>query len=263
MIDSHCHMSHPDFDADRDEVLARCWENGVSGILEVGFSVENSRKALALARKHPGRVRATAGIHPHEAGKTTEEDWSAILELIKEPEVVAVGEAGLDFYRDWAPKDLQLDLFRRSVRLAVEVDLPLIIHDRDAHDEILAILREEGEGKVRGVFHCFSGDLRVAEEAMALGFYLGMGGSITYWSLKKKGRMLKVLPLDRILLETDAPWLTPKADKGERNDPTRMIHVASRISEAQSVEVDEVICATGANTARLFTKGGDWPPLRD
>ncbi len=263
MIDTHCHLSHPDFDPDRDEVIARCWPNGVTAILEVGYSVETSRSAIAVARRHPERIRASVGIHPHEAGRAGEEDFTAIQGLSREPEVIAIGETGLDFYRDWAPRDRQVDLFTRTVRFGLERDLPLLIHDRDAHEDILRILREEGRGRARGVFHCFSGDLDVARAAIDLGFYLGLGGSITYVNpRKKKGLMLRELPLDRILLETDAPWLSPEPEKGERNDPTRMRHVVARLAEAQGVTGEEIVRRTTENVARLFPHAAPWPPAR-
>lgn len=259
MIDTHCHLSHREFEEDREDVLEHCFQNGVSAILEVGYDLKTSESAVQLARKHPERLRATVGIHPHEAGKVTEEEWKRIQELSHEPEVIAIGETGLDFYRDWSPYDKQREWFARHVRYSVERDLPLIIHDRDAHDEVLGILREAGEGKARGVFHCFSGDLRVALEAIELGFYLGLGGSITYWSPKKKGRMLKDLPQDRILLETDAPWLTPKPQKGERNDPSKMNHVVDRLAEAYETSPEAIIQTTRENTSRLFPHAAPWP----
>jgi len=262
MIDTHCHLSHPDFDPDRDEVIARCWANKVTGILEVGYSVETSRGAVAIARSHPGRIRAAVGIHPHEAGRATDEDFRSIQELSSEPEVIAIGETGLDFYRDWAPREDQIDLFTRTVSWSLERDLPLVIHDREAHDEILQILREEGGGRARGIFHCFSGDADVAREAMELGFYLGLGGSITYLNpRKKKGRMIGELPLDRILLETDAPWLAPQPEKGERNDPTRMRHVVACLAEVQGITLVEVVRITTENTARLFPHAAPWPTV--
>jgi TatD DNase family protein len=261
MIDTHCHLSHRDFDDDRDAVLERCWENGVSAILEVGFSPETSGKAVEIARANPHRIRATVGIHPHEAGSVTDADWEAIVELSREPEVVAIGETGLDFYRNWSPREDQFAWFARQIRFAVKRDLPLIVHDRDAHDEVLATIRDAGGGRARGVVHCFSGDLRVAGEAVALGFYLGLGGSITYWNPRKKGRMLAELPLDRILLETDAPWLTPKPEKGERNDPTRMTHVVDRLAESRGVPREEILHHTRENTRRLFAHASPWPPV--
>lgn len=260
MIDTHCHLSHPDFDADREVVIARCWQGGVTAILEVGYSVETSRSAIDVARRHPARIRASVGIHPHEAGRASEVDFAAIQELSREPEVIAIGETGLDFYRDWAPRDRQVDLFTKTVHFSLERELPLLIHDRDAHEDILRILREEGRGEARGIFHCFSGDLDVANAAIGLGFYLGLGGSITYMNpRKKKGQMLAELPLDRILLETDAPWLSPEPEKGKRNDPTRMTHVVARLAEAQGVTEDEIVRRTSENVARLFPHAAPWP----
>jgi TatD DNase family protein len=261
MIDTHCHLSHPDFDPDREEVIARSWERGVTAILEVGYSVESSGKAVALARAHPERLRAAVGIHPHEAGRAGDGDFRAIEALSREPEVIAIGETGLDFYRDWAPRDLQLALFTRTVRFAVERDLPLVVHDREAHEDVLRILETEGGGKARGIFHCFSGDAEVARRAIDLGFYLGLGGSVTYMNpRKKKGRMLAELPSERLLLETDAPWLAPVPEKGSRNEPAAMRHVAERLGEIRGVEAGEIVRITSENAARLFAPAAPWPP---
>ena len=163
MIDTHCHFSHPDFDPDREAVIDRAFSAGVTAVLEVGYSVETSRKAIELARRYPRASGPRWGSIPHEAGTrrptTTSPPMAA---LIREPEVMAMGETGLDFYRDWAPRDRQLALFDRTVALAVERDLPLVIHDREAHEDVLRILAEAGGGKARGIFHCFSGDRDVA-----------------------------------------------------------------------------------------------------
>lgn len=260
MIDTHCHLSHPEFTADRDAVLARSWKGGVTGILEVGYSVETSRQAVELARAHPDRLRASVGIHPHEAGKATAADFETIVALADEPEVVAIGETGLDFFRDWAPREDQFALFTRTVGFARERGLPLVVHDREAHDDVLRILEDEGRGAVTGILHCFSGDTEVARRAVDLGFYLGMGGSITYLNpRKKKGRMIGELPLDRLVLETDAPWLTPVPERGERNEPARMRHVVARLADAQGVSETEIVARTGANVARLFAHAAPWP----
>ena len=261
MIDTHCHLSHPDFEPDREEVIARSWTQGVTAILEVGYSVSTSRFAVALARKHPDRIRASVGIHPHEAGTASDEDFEAVEALLSEPEVIAIGETGLDFYRDWAPRDRQLALFRRTVNLARERQLPLVVHDRDAHEDVLAIIESEGRGEVRGIFHCFSGDAEVARRAMDLGFNLGLGGSITYMNpRKKKGQMLAELPLERMVLETDAPWLSPEPEKGARNEPARMRHVVARLAELHGREEGDIVKTTSENVARLFAHAAPWPP---
>jgi TatD DNase family protein len=260
VIDTHCHLSHPDFDPDRDAVIAACWEGGVEAILEVGYSATTSRRAVALARAHPTRIRASVGIHPHEAGQAGEEDFRTVEDLSREPEVVALGETGLDFYRDWAPREKQIELFTRTIRLALERDLPLVVHDRNAHEDVLSLLRSEGGGRVVGVLHCFSGDLSMAREAVDMGFYLGLGGSITYLNpRRKKAKMIGELPLDRILLETDAPWLAPQPRKGERNDPTQMRWVVSCLAGAQGVSEEEIVHRTSRNAARLFRRGRPWP----
>jgi TatD DNase family protein len=264
MIDTHCHFSHPDFDPDREAVIERCFARGVAAVLEVGYTADSSRRAIELARRHPVRFRASVGIHPHEAGRYTEDDFRTVEALTAEPEVIAIGETGLDFYRDWAPRDEQLELFARTVRLARDRDLPLVVHDRDAHDDVLRILEREGERQVRGIFHCFSGDREVADRAMDLGFYLGLGGSITYMNpRKKKGRMIGELPLDRILLETDAPWLAPVPEKGSRNDPSKMRYVVARLAESQGVPDAEIVRRTSANVAALFPHAAPWPPAAD
>jgi TatD DNase family protein len=261
VIDTHCHLSHPDFEPDREDVIARSWTEGVTAILEVGYSAATSRSAVALARTHSPRIKAAAGIHPHEAGTATDADFETIEQLLQESEVIAIGETGLDFYRDWAPRENQIALFTRTVNLAREARLPLVVHDRDAHDDVLRIIEDEGRGEVRGIFHCFSGDAEVARRAMELGFYLGLGGSITYMNpRKKKGRMLADLPLDRIVLETDAPWLSPEPQKGERNEPSRMRHVVSRLAEVKELPGTEIVRATSENVARLFAQAAPWPP---
>jgi TatD DNase family protein len=261
VIDTHCHLSHPDFDPDRDEVIARSWQEGVTAILEVGYSVTTSRSAISISEKNHDRIRASVGIHPHEAGTTTDPDFKTIESLLDAPHVVAIGETGLDFYRDWAPRDRQIALFTRTVGLARERKLPLVIHDREAHDLVLHIVETEGRGEVRGIFHCFSGDADVARRAMDLGFYLGLGGSITYMNpRKKKGRMLAELPLDRLVLETDAPWLSPEPEKGQRNEPKRMRNVVKRLAEIQERPEAEIVRATSENVARLFAHAAPWPP---
>jgi TatD DNase family protein len=261
VIDTHCHLSHPDFDPDRDEVIARSWREGVTAILEVGYSVTTSRSAISISNANHERIRASVGIHPHEAGTATDADFQAMESLLAAPNVIAIGETGLDFYRDWAPRENQIALFAKTVNLARERHLPLVIHDREAHDDVLRILETDGRGEVRGIFHCFSGDDEVARRAMDLGFYLGMGGSITYVNpRKKKGRMLAELPLDKMVLETDAPWLSPEPEKGTRNEPARMRHVVKRLAEVQERSEAEIVRATSENVARLFAHAAPWPP---
>lgn len=250
MIDTHCHFLHPDFDRDRQEVLQRVWDSGVRAIIEVGYTPTLARDALSWARRDR-RVRVAVGIHPHEAGRATDADFEAISTLASEPEVVAVGETGLDFYRDWAPRSAQELLFRRTIRLAQALQKPLVLHVRDAYDEVFSVLEEEGGSPAGGVFHCFQGDASHATRATGMGFMLGFGGAITYWGAKKR-KLLSEPPLEAIIIETDAPWLCPAPSRGQRNDSTYLKIVVDWIAAARGLEPETVIEATTANARRVF-----------
>lgn len=250
MIDTHCHFLHPDFDPDRQEVLQKVWNSGVKALLEVGYTPTLADHALSWARRDP-RVRVAAGLHPHEAGRATDEDFEAISRIAREPEVVAVGETGLDFYRDWAPRDRQEGLFRRTIRLAQALRKPLVLHVRDAYEEVFQILDEEGGSPAGGVFHCFQGDASHAERARGMGFMLGFGGAITYWGAKKR-KLISQVPLEAIILETDAPWLCPAPSRGQRNDSTYLKIVVDMIAAARGLAPETVVEATTANARLLF-----------
>lgn len=250
MIDTHCHFLHPDFDPDRQEVLQKVWNSGVRALLEVGYTPELARHALSWARRD-SRVRVAAGLHPHEAGRVDDDDFAAIESIATEPEVVAIGETGLDFFRDWAPRDRQEELFRRTIRLARRLNKPLVLHVRDAYDEVFAVLEDEGGSPAGGVFHCFQGDASHAERATGMGFSLGFGGAITYWGAKKR-RLISETPLEAIILETDAPWLCPVPSRGQRNDSTYLKIVVDTIATARHLEPETVIEVTTANARRTF-----------
>lgn len=248
MIDSHCHLNVDAFADDLDEVVDRATGAGVHGILVPAIGLEEGRRAIEIARRFPS-VRAAVGIHPHEAlqwGDVAEEQLRAWAKL---PEVVAIGEIGLDFFRDWSPEDAQKRAYASQLRLARELDLPVIVHDRDAHAEVLRGIRET-EG-VRGVLHCFSGGPVEAEEAIARGFHLSFTGSITY-AKGRLGDVLRVVPLERLLLETDAPWMTPTPHRGKRNEPAYVARVAETLAEKLGRDVHEVRRETSAAAQRLF-----------
>lgn len=250
LIDTHAHLCFPQFDADRKEVVARAIENGVVRILDVGTDTETSRKALWFAERHDA-VWATVGFHPHDVGRMTPEGIETLRGMAMNGKVVAVGETGLDFYRDYAPRDLQTMAFRAHVRLARDLGLPLIVHDREAHNAVMAILHEERAAEVGGVLHCFSGDHGMAEQAAAIGFSVSFGGSLTY----KRSEALPValdVPISRILLETDAPYLTPVPHRGERNEPMFVRYVAERLAEAKGLSLDTVAEITTRNAIRMF-----------
>lgn len=250
MIDTHCHFLHPDFDPDRQEVLQKVWGSGVRALVEVAYTPDLARRALSWARLDR-RVRVAAGLHPHEAGRVTESDFSVIEEIAAEPEVVAIGETGLDFYRDWAPRDKQDTLFRRTIGLAQRLNKPLVLHVRDAYEEVFTALEEEGGSPAGGVFHCFQGDASHAARATGMGFSLGFGGAITYWGAKKR-RLISETPLEAIILETDAPWLCPAPSRGQRNDSTYLKIVVDMIATARNLEPQRVIEATTANARKTF-----------
>jgi len=254
MIDTHTHYLHPDFDEDRREILQKVWKSGVTALLEIGYTPGVAQDALLWARQD-ARVRISAGIHPHEAGRVTAEDLEHIAHLAKEPEVVAIGEVGLDFFRDWAPRDRQRDVFRRMIRLSLELKKPLVLHVRDAFDEAVEILVEEGGGRHGGVFHCWQGDREAALRAIELGFRLGLGGSITYWSASKR-KFLRELPLEALLLETDAPWLCPVPYRGQRNDSSHLTYVVDVIAAETGLEPESVVQVTSSNARETFPSLG-------
>jgi TatD DNase family protein len=256
MIDSHCHLNVDAFADDLDETLDRARLAGVHGVLVPGVGLEESRRAVEIARRFPD-VRAAVGVHPHESLQ-----WGSVAELqLREwarlPEVVAIGEIGLDFYRDWSPRDAQLAAFDAQLRLALELNLPVVVHDREAHAEVLRGIRK-AKG-VRGVLHCFSGGADEAREAMELGLHVSFTGSITY----AKGpfdEVLAVVPLERLLLETDAPWMTPVPHRGKRNEPAHVARVAATL--AQKLDCDErVVHERTSHAAALLFGFPEEPPV--
>jgi TatD DNase family protein len=258
LIDSHCHLEWDAFDADRDEVVARAAAAGVERLLTVGTNAAAARQAVAIAARYPG-VYAAGGVHPHDAQAAGDNAYAEIAALARAPKFVAYGEIGLDFFKNYSPRDAQLAAFRRQIRLARELDLPLIIHDRDAHAETLAMLRAEG-GLYRGVFHCFAGDEPMAEEVLALGFHISFTGNITFRKFGGRDaasspeifRVLRACPADRLLLETDSPFLTPHPHRGKRNEPAFVRFVAEKAAALRGVSVDELAQQTSTNAYRLF-----------
>jgi len=217
MIDTHCHLTDPQFEGDLAEVLARAQTAGISRIVNAGYDVLTSRAAIEQHRDHPWLVPA-AGIHPNEAAAEALNDFCVIEEIVRSQPVCPVGETGLDFYRDRAPRPAQEELFLRHIRLARDLGRPLLIHTRNSIDETLAVL--ESERYYRGVFHCFSGTQEQARRCLQLGFHLGFGGALTF--SKKMREVFRIVPLERILLETDAPFLPPQGHRGQRNEPSFM-----------------------------------------
>lgn len=252
LIDSHSHIYGKEYTADFPEMLERASAAGVGTILAVGADLESSREACQLAEAYD-RIYCSVGIHPHDADRVTERCYEIVRELATgNPKVVAIGEIGLDFYRDRSPRDAQEEVFRRFIRLARELKLPIIIHDRDAHDRILAIMKEENAHEVGGVLHCFSGDLAMAQEVIAMGFKISIPGTVTYASNEALREVVRGVKIEEMLVETDAPYLTPVPHRGKRNEPSFVRFTAEKISEIKGLSLDDVARITSFNTRRLF-----------
>ena len=250
LFDTHAHYDSRQFDADRDEVLAALPAAGVELVVDPGCDIPSSRAALDLARRF-AHVRAAVGVHPSDCDGVTDADFDELRRLCKEPGVVAVGEIGLDYYwKDNPPKEFQQSVFRRQIELAIELDLPIIVHDREAHGDCLTIIRDYPEA--RGVFHCFSGSAEMAEELLKRGWYLGFDGPITYKNARRAAEVVAVTPMDRIVIETDSPYLSPVPYRGKRNDSRNLTFIVEKLSEWKGVGYAEMERATWENGKRLY-----------
>ncbi len=249
-VDTHCHLDMGAY-ADCREVIARAEAAGVRYLVSVGIDLPSSRAAVALADEFPG-VYATVGIHPHHVVGVDEAVYGERAALAKHPKVKAYGEIGLDYARDYAPHGVQLAHFERQVHLAKELGLPFIIHDREAHGEVMAILRAAAPLPAGGVMHCFSGDLGLADAAMDLGFLISITGVVTFAKAEQLHEVARRVPLGAMLLETDGPYLTPEPFRGKRNEPAYLLYTAERVAQLRGLSLDEVVRQTSANAARLF-----------
>jgi TatD DNase family protein len=250
MIDSHCHLNADDYRDDVDDVVARAEAAGVHGILVPGIGLDSCERALEIAARHP-IVKVAVGIHPHEALSWSDLAERKIREWVALPEVVAVGEIGLDFYRDWCPFDAQRRAYADQLRLAKELGLPVIIHDRNAHEEVLGGLAAADLAELGGVLHCFSGGPADAERAVGLGFHLSFTGTLTFGK-GKADRVLKRVPPTVLLLETDSPYMAPVPHRGKRNEPAFVAHVAEALAEKLDRPIAEVHEMTSRAASRLF-----------
>ncbi len=252
LVDSHAHLCDEAFDPDRDEVIDRAAGAGLTTIMDVGYDLDSSGRAAALAGRRQ-EVQAAVGISPHDAAKASGDYLDQLAELAKNPRVVAIGEIGLDFYYDLSPRDRQREVFHDQLELADQLGLPVIIHDRDAHGEILDILRSRrGTEYPAGVLHCFSGSLEMARECIKMGFFLSVAGPVTFHNARRLAQTVAELPLERLLVETDCPYLTPVPYRGKRNEPANVALVAAKIAEIKGLPADEVARITAENAAALF-----------
>jgi TatD DNase family protein len=257
LIDSHAHINLSNFDKDREQVLARARQGGVRALINVGIDLESSRAALEIAKNHDG-VFSTVGFHPHQASEMGEDELKTLAELAQDEKVVAVGEIGLDFYRNLSPRKSQEEAFRRQLDLAVELRLPVVVHCRQAHREVFDILSgwvksTLSAGRLRrGVIHCFSGDIELAQRYIEIGFYISLAGSVTYPSAGELVQVAREIPLNKLLLETDSPFLAPQAYRGKRNEPAYVALIAEKVAQVRGVPREVVARAAAKNTISLF-----------
>lgn len=248
IFDTHAHYDDSRFDEDRNELLSSLCNSCVSGIINCGCDLNSSLKTVELTEKH-SLIYGAVGVHPHEAEETTDDDLEKIKELYKKEKIVAVGEIGLDYFYDFSPRERQIELFRKQIVTANELGLPVIIHDRDAHEDTMNILKEL---KPKGVVHCFSGSAEMAKEILKLGLYIGIGGAVTFKNARKPVEVVEMLPLDKLLLETDAPYMTPVPFRGKRCDSSHIAYTAEKIAEIKEMDVQELIDKCAENAKTLF-----------
>ena len=248
IFDSHAHYTDKSFNDDREIMLGSLRESGVCGVINCGADIESSVFSLELAKKYPF-IYAACGVHPEEV-KTVEKDYTVTLRnLAKNEECVAIGEIGLDYYWRQDTKSQQKEMFENQIVLAKELNLPIIVHAREAHNDTLEILKKH---KPEGVLHCFSGSVETAKEVLKLGMYIGLGGAVTFRNARKAVEVAEMLPLDRLLLETDCPYMAPVPMRGKRNNSTYISYIAEKVAEIKGVDPQTVLDVTTENTKKLF-----------
>jgi TatD DNase family protein len=254
LVDSHCHLDFPDFAEELDEVVARARRAGVGRMVTICTHLDRFPRVLAVAERYPD-IFCSVGVHPHEAG----DDWGyaaeRLVELARHPKVVAIGETGLDYFYDHGPREAQRLSFRAHIAAARATGLPLIVHTRDADDDTIAILRDEhAKGAFPGLIHCFSSTQQLAEISIELGLYISLSGIVTFKKAEALRAAVTALPLDRLLVETDAPYLAPIPHRGKRNEPAFVAHTAATVAELKALAPETVADATTENFFRLFAK---------
>ena len=262
LVDSHCHLDYLQRDGDLDAVVARARRSGIGTMLTICTKLSEFSVVRCIAESHD-EVWCTVGVHPHEAAGEAPDASSRLVDLARHPKVVGIGETGLDYYYENSPRADQQRSFRHHIAAARESGLPLVVHTRDADDDTIAILEEEyGEGPFTGVIHCFSTGRKLAEKAIELGFYISLSGILTFNKAEALRETVRALPLDRLLVETDAPYLAPVPKRGKRNEPAFMVHTAAKLAELKGIAVAELAATTTANFFRLFSRvqpPGDGP----
>ncbi|MGB4437710.1 MAG: TatD family hydrolase [Sedimentibacter sp.] len=250
-IDSHAHLDDGRFDEDREELINSLNDNGIEMVLNPGADLNTSKAAVSLAEKF-SFIYAAVGCHPHDSKDMNDDTMNIFRELSKNKKVIAIGEIGLDYFYDNSDRIVQRKWFREQIRLAKELDLPYIVHDRDAHEDVFKIMKEEHYDGTRGILHCYSGSVEMAREFIKLGFYISLGGPVTFKKAKTPKLVAMEIPLDKLLIETDSPYLTPEPFRGKRNEPDYVKYVAAEIANIKNISVDTVAEKTNENFKRLF-----------
>jgi TatD DNase family protein len=248
--DTHTHLNDKRFHSDQEAVIKRAQAAGVDHMVNIGFDEHSSRESLALAQKYDF-IYAAVGVHPHDAKSANQATWDALSKLAAQPRTVAWGEIGLDYYRDLSPRDVQQRVFIEQIELANEAGLPIIIHDRAAHGDVLKIIREH-RAENGGIFHSYAGSWEMAKEILKLGYYISFSGPVTYKNARQTVEVAENVPADRFLLETDCPYLTPEPLRGKRNEPAYVLHTAAKVAELRQISVAEAGRLSTENVRRLF-----------
>ena len=251
LIDSHAHLEMPEFKKDLEAVIQRAKGSGVEYIFTVGTEKKDWKRAVEIADSHPS-IYVILGVHPHNAKEIDDQTYPTLKKLCRNGKVKAYGEIGLDFFRNLSPRDIQLKRFREQIGLAKELDLPIVIHDREAHRETLEILKSEKAEESGGIIHCFSGDYEMAKACMDMGFYISIPGSITFKNAEGFRKIVERIPLESLLVETDAPFLTPEPFRGKRNEPSYVRYTAQKVAEIKKVSFEKVAEITTQNALRVY-----------
>ncbi len=254
LIDSHAHLDDPRFDKDRDELIKSLKDGDIDLVINPGADLQSSIKSVSLSEQYDN-IYAAVGIHPHSAKDMDESTIDILKSFADREKVVAIGEIGLDYYYDNSPRDIQKQKFIEQLNLAKEVNLPVIIHSRDAAGDTFDILKAAQDGSLEGVLHCYSGSVEMAMEYIKLGFYISIAGPVTFKNARIVKEVAKTVPMDRLLIETDSPYLTPEPHRGKRNEPLYVRYVAGTIAELRGISFEEVATKTAENTKKLFKIG--------
>ena len=251
LIDSHAHLDMKQFDSDRDQVIDRAVSVDVGHIITVGIDIISSQNAVKLTTRYPS-IFATIGIHPHNADNVNKNDLEQITLMAQHDKIIAIGEIGLDFFRNRSTRKNQIEVFTQQLAIAISLNLPVVIHDREAHTETVNILSSFKRNELRGVIHCFSGDCKLAKTFINMGYYISIPGTVTFNNASQTQDVVRRIPLNRLLLETDAPFLTPIPYRGKRNEPSYIIHTAQKIAKLRGISFEEISYQTSKNVCELF-----------